>query len=56
MSEDGLRPVYDDQVDEEAYKRGPQYKWTKARKSDFKDDDSSNGGAPPDKKVYVCVH
>ncbi|GAV49636.1 hypothetical protein ZYGR_0P02810 [Zygosaccharomyces rouxii] len=37
MSEDGLKPVYDDQVDEEAYKRGPQYKWTKARKSDYKD-------------------
>lgn len=54
MSEDGLKPLYDDQVDEEAYKRGSQYKWTKARKSDYNDGSNSNGEAPPEKKVYVC--
>lgn len=53
MSQDSLKPVYDDQVNEEAYKRGSQYKWTKARKADY-ERDGSHDQAPPDKKVYVC--
>lgn len=36
MPEDNLKPAYDDdQMGDEAYKRGAQHKWTKARKSDF---------------------
>lgn len=53
MPEADLKPVYDDQVDDEAYKRGSQYKWTKARKSDY-EGDKSIGQAPPEKRVYVC--
>ncbi|CCC66663.1 hypothetical protein NCAS_0A01030 [Naumovozyma castellii] len=39
MSEENLRPAYDDAESEEAVKRGAQHKWTKARKSDFDDAD-----------------
>lgn len=34
MSEENLRPAYDDQVNEDVYKRGAQSKLTKARKAD----------------------
>lgn len=38
-SSDNLRPAYeDDQPSEEAYKRGNQHKWTKARKADYDED------------------
>ncbi|CDF88246.1 BN860_05578g1_1 [Zygosaccharomyces bailii CLIB 213] len=50
MSQDSLKPVYDDQVNEEAYKRGSQYKWTKARKADY-ERDGSHDQAPPEKRV-----
>lgn len=55
MSEgDNLRPVYDDdQPGEDTYKRGNQYKWTRARKADYEDtgDDTENAN----KKAYVCA-
>lgn len=38
MSEENLRPAYDDQVNEDVYKRGAQSKLTKARKADFDDE------------------
>ncbi|CAI4827608.1 BDN_1c_G0052920.mRNA.1.CDS.1 [Saccharomyces cerevisiae] len=38
MSEENLRPTYDDQLNEDVYKRGAQSKLTKARKADFDDE------------------
>ncbi|CCF60380.1 hypothetical protein KAFR_0K00250 [Kazachstania africana CBS 2517] len=51
MSEENLRPVYDDQPSEDVYKRGAQYNMTKARKADF--DNESNEGKPAEKKQRI---
>ncbi|SCU98075.1 LADA_0H10418g1_1 [Lachancea dasiensis] len=49
-SEDARQDYDYDQPGEDAYKRGSQYKWTKARKADYdeskQDSDSSNKRAP----------
>ncbi|CUS23173.1 LAQU0S08e03730g1_1 [Lachancea quebecensis] len=61
MSEaNNLRPAYDDdQPGEEAYKRGNQYKWTKARKADYEetgdDTENSNKKAKTDSTTEVKV-
>lgn len=53
-SNDNLRPAYeDDQPSEEAYKRGNQHKWTKARKADY--DEDSGKKEHVDKRAYVCL-
>lgn len=44
MSEENLRPTYDDQVNEDVYKRGAQSKLTKARKADFDDEKDKKKG------------
>lgn len=55
MSEDNLKPVYDDdQMGEEAYKRGAQHKWTRARKSDYDGKSEHKEGEPVEKRAYVC--
>ncbi|SCU80766.1 LAME_0B04478g1_1 [Lachancea meyersii CBS 8951] len=52
MSEnENLRPAYeDDQPGEDTYKRGNQYKWTKARKADYDDSkaDANSTNKKPD--------
>lgn len=51
MSEEqNLRPTYDDEPSEDAYKRGPQYKMTQARKEDKKDAEKVTEGDEPEKK------
>ena len=51
MSEQqNLRPTYDDEPSEDAYKRGPQYKMTQARKEDKKDAEKVTEGDEPEKK------
>lgn len=55
MSDDNLRPAYDDdQMDNEAYKRGAQHKWTKARKADYDGKSTSNEDEHVEKRAYVC--
>lgn len=55
MSEENLKPTYDDdQMDETAYKRGAQHKWTKARKSDFEGKSDSSKDEHVEKRAYVC--
>lgn len=55
MSEDNLKPAYDDdQMGDEAYKRGAQHKWTKARKSDFDGKSDSKEDEHVEKRAYVC--
>lgn len=57
MSEDNLKPAYeDDQMGDEAYKRGAQHKWTKARKADYETDEKSNANDNEhvEKRAYVC--
>lgn len=50
MSEENLRPVYDDQPSDDTYKRGAQYKMTQARKEDFSDDKDAEKKQQPEKK------
>ncbi|SCU93435.1 LANO_0E03862g1_1 [Lachancea nothofagi CBS 11611] len=56
MSEnDNLKPAYeDDQPGEDAYKRGNQYKWTKARKADY--EGSQTDAEVSNKKAKVEVN
>lgn len=58
MSEENLKPSYDDdQMGDEAYKRGAQHKWTKARKADYDGDDraDSKDEKHVEKRAYVCL-
>ncbi|CEP62465.1 pseudouridine synthase PUS1 LALA0_S05e06260g [Lachancea lanzarotensis] len=49
---ENLRPAYeDDQPGEDTYKRGNQYKWTKARKSDH--DDAKTGEESANKRAKI---
>lgn len=50
-SKDREDPKYvDDQPNDEAYKRGNQYKWSKARKADY---DQPSTSEDTNKRAYV---
>lgn len=54
MSEENLKSIPDDnQMGDDAYKRGAQYKWTKARKADHEGNDSADD-RKDEKRTYVC--